>query len=424
MLLLSASCNPTASFLSHSFDSSAKAIESFTVSEYLEDYDQFWDELYSSFPFFGVLERQGIDYKTVQKETRASIESCKEISTFIADISIMIGDLDHFAHLSVFSNYNTYVQALHEYTEAAKSHLSNAGYQEWVTTLESPQSIRLYEYLRLNPIDQLSTDLKADNDIAPLKTLLFPEIKVGYIRIDSFVSAFIEKDHDSVDKFFRETSNYDHIIIDISRNGGGDTGYYHINLLSPLGGNFMSTSYAFLMDSPLTQRFWLDFFDGYAPRIYQPIEQWDQTVVFKNPVDLVNLSYYCNYITSTESYDSNTSKKIENTARRWLIVDKPVYSASDNFAAFCKASGWATVVGNRTGGDGLGRDPILVSLKNTGVIVRFSVIYGLNPDGTCNAEMGTAPDIQCAPGETPFETCLKQLEKLGIDISEIYKSMD
>lgn len=65
----------------------------------------------------------------------------------------------------------------------------------------------------------------------------------------------------------------------------------------------------------------------------------------------------------------------------WVLVDEGVYSASENFAAFCKNTGFATLVGEPTGGDGGIADPMLFALPESGLVVRFSVFYGLNADG-------------------------------------------
>lgn len=80
-------------------------------------------------------------------------------------------------------------------------------------------------------------------------------------------------------------------------------------------------------------------------------------------------------------------------AKRWVIIDGRVYSAADTFTAFCRETGWATVVGQTTHGDGQGVSPILFSLPNTGLLVRFSGIAVESPDGNLNAMTGTKPDI-------------------------------
>lgn len=93
------------------------------------------------------------------------------------------------------------------------------------------------------------------------------------------------------------------------------------------------------------------------------------------------------------NYDISPLNPVGFKGRIFLLVDDKVYSSAESFAAFAKAAKWATLVGTRTGGDGIGIDPALVSLPNSGLIVRFPLEMGLNPDGSANEEFATAPDI-------------------------------
>jgi hypothetical protein len=77
----------------------------------------------------------------------------------------------------------------------------------------------------------------------------------------------------------------------------------------------------------------------------------------------------------------------------FLLVDGFVFSSADSFTAFCKGSRWATIVGSYTGGDGIGYDPAIVALPNSGMVVRFSSGMGLNPDWSANEEFHTCPDV-------------------------------
>lgn len=93
------------------------------------------------------------------------------------------------------------------------------------------------------------------------------------------------------------------------------------------------------------------------------------------------------------SPDTVLKKELQN-ARRWVIIDEQVYSSADSFASFCKNTGWATLVGKRTKGDGKGVAPVLITLPETGLLVRFSGIAVESSDDGINAVTGTGPDIQ------------------------------
>lgn len=93
-------------------------------------------------------------------------------------------------------------------------------------------------------------------------------------------------------------------------------------------------------------------------------------------------------------------------------MDGAVFSASEGLAAFAKSTGFATVVGERTGGDGLGIEPILAVLPNSKVVFSFSLEMGLVADGSCNEEVKTVPDIEADPDTS--QSLLKQTAILKI----------
>lgn len=69
------------------------------------------------------------------------------------------------------------------------------------------------------------------------------------------------------------------------------------------------------------------------------------------------------------------------TGKFWLLVGPRVYSASEMFTVFAKYTGFATIVGERTGGDGISMQPLVRALPNTGICLKYTAMLGLNPDG-------------------------------------------
>ena len=92
-----------------------------------------------------------------------------------------------------------------------------------------------------------------------------------------------------------------------------------------------------------------------------------------------------------------------------MLIYSSNYSASDAFASFCKATGFARLVGETTGGNGRGGQPYTFALPNSGLLVYFDPYFSLNPDGSCNAIAGTRPDIETKAGMTALETCLEAI---------------
>ena len=97
--------------------------------------------------------------------------------------------------------------------------------------------------------------------------------------------------------------------------------------------------------------------------------------------------------------------------RIWVLVGPAVYSASESFAVFCQETGFATLVGQQTGGDGIGAlDPVFLQLPNSGILVQFTMMFGLNSGGSSSEEAGTTPDILSPAGEPALVTALRAME--------------
>ena len=92
----------------------------------------------------------------------------------------------------------------------------------------------------------------------------------------------------------------------------------------------------------------------------------------------------------------------------WVRQSTPPASP---FAVFCQETGFATLVGSPTGGDGIGAlDPVFLQLPNSGILVQFTMMFGLNGDGSSSEETGTTPDILSPAGEPALVTALRAME--------------
>jgi len=123
----------------------------------------------------------------------------------------------------------------------------------------------------------------------------------------------------------------------------------------------------------------------------------------------LNNNQYAFYSDNDSVFPSK--KGVAYKGNKYLLVDKLVYSSAESFAYFCKTSKFAQVVGETTGGDGIGTDPILLTLPNSGIVIRFTGEMALNADGSSNEEMKTEPDLK-----------LENLKELK-DIKEIFKEI-
>lgn len=371
-------------------------------SNYLEDFDYLWTSLEESYPYFGVLDRSFIDWEEIKKEYREMISS-----TYLNDIefSRLLDDmLDQFegnGHLNVLSR---------DFYHSARYIYSSVGMTEYMSILENPRSEIFYNY------DE--SHLNANNSFgnSDLESILIEEESIAYINIKSFKHVNTEIDQRFLFDVYEQIENYDDLIIDIRENGGGSTIYFAKNIVEPLINEplyfekymlysenkynkpFIETSIVMLTELNKSE---------FSQRNVE-ILTLDQLPEFEmiNKTDLLNLNSVIKI--STQFVPSN---EFNFEGRIWVLVGNRVYSASDAFAQMCEQTGFATLAGHRTGGDGVGLDPILISLPETGIVIRFSTHYGLNLNGQNNEEYGTSPDILLEYGESAYDKVLEMIRE-------------
>lgn len=229
--------------------------------------------------------------------------------------------------------------------------------------------------------------------------------KIGYVYLP-VMNSQNHLDAQKVREFFVSSSDLPAIILDIRSNGGGDDSYWRNNIIGLLGirprldtkigyverripSNGSSTS------GKLDKTWFADLIGLSASHV--PPEVW--TDEFGQPVTLPALS-------GTGLGDLG----INYRGSVFVLTSRTVYSSAETFAAVCKASGVATLVGTYTGGDGLNVTPGIIVLPNSGMVIRYSEAMGLNSDWTANEEFHTRPDVLI---EQTHEDLLRWLEVVG-----------
>ena|GEM_PF-1317003 len=371
----------------------------FTVEELLEDYDQLWADLDANFPFFPVLERRGFNLERFRQDNREILaQRITDLHGFVNLLNNMVRRLDYFAHLSIvdadeYSVYSSVYNDPQDLTEAP-----------WREILSGEQTRTTYEFLKTEAND--SSANFPDVDFRYIE-----EVKAVYFRFKSFHFSLIERDREVVANYLSQLMDtgcdVEHIIIDITDNHGGATTYWMDNIVLPFGGKYVSDTYVFLKNTPITERFFINI----LPDEFLPISELPNSYEMPSFVQELGLTHY--YILQTAfHFESSSSKAIESNATRWVLIDEGVYSAAESFAVFCKNSDWATLVGKTARGDG-NLQSLPIVLKNTGLLFRFSTATSANSDGSMNVEVGTAPNIVCRPSESPLDTCLRAIADLG-----------
>jgi hypothetical protein len=246
------------------------------------------------------------------------------------------------------------------------------------------KKLRTYKYY---PRHRRGAEGKEEGNI---KTEISYEDKTAYIKINSFASRHVENDSILLEEVFEKIRNFEKIIIDVRGNGGGNEEYYMKNILP------------YFIKERTSVDFYLLFRNGKYIKPFLRDRGFNH--LLKSGEVMLTEELPENLIIG-EEYRKNFGFFIKNTrtignpkytgyeGKIYILTDHHTYSAAETFTAFVKAAGMATIVGTTTGGDGVNIDPCVAALKNSGLVIRFNMTMGLNPDGSINEEVHTTPDI-------------------------------
>ena len=347
------------------------AVEEKETAPFMADYELLWETLETDYPYLDYLRDRGIPVDSIRESFGERVKSVKKPESFALIVSQMFEKLEFTAHLFMieqlfFSNlYATYV--------LDDEVCENPFFEPWRRTLKEAAATGRYTA----PTEaQGSTDAKVGN-YASVTVTYYEDCKTLCLKIPTFVFFVQERDHDVLQQALEQYPEAENIVFDITGNSGGADGYWRDNLVAPFG-----------EDQQCSLRM---FFKG-SPQNLQiiPPDEAKQTSELEDAPEWAlkyGLDRYACFDMPVEGREA-----VHSDAKRWVLVDHVVYSSSEMFVCFCKSTGWATVAGKQTGGDGIGFSPVLRLLPDSGVLYEFNCAAGENPDGTMSSE-GTTPDV-------------------------------
>jgi len=217
-------------------------------------------------------------------------------------------------------------------------------------------------------------------ELAEVATLIYPTMKVGYMQIGGMAynpAAYF----DLMMMFYDQISDYDHLIIDIRGNYGGNDYFWYENIVQPLLKEKMKSKLLFAFKKDAT----FSHFYRKAKKIYFKTLKsgfnYLPPEVLTNEYDLYKVRYV-----------HKPANTVDFSGKISVLIDKCVYSSAEAFAVFCKNTGFATLYGTNSGGDGIGGRVYWV-LPHSKLILSYSFALGLFESGYSNEEFHTAPDV-------------------------------
>lgn len=384
-------------------------VETISMNDALADYDYMWEVLEGNYPFLKMAERKyGLSMDTLKTTYRRKIETLgkKRVDFFVyyEIIQECIGKFQGLAHLMIYSPF-TYQDRVAQLESQKQTSTFSDLSQRLLQIYDDSIVKKRYQYL----IDKYDVKTKVLNH-AEKSNLEFRNINenVAYVKIRSFNTKYILDDRNTLLEWFAENSDKKYIIIDITGNGGGSDNYWMQSIVAPnIDKELEYTSY---------------YLTSYGKEAKEQfiLDNINDKDLNPNLEDLLKLPQINQEVFSGVDYYGTLSiavsplySKKTCEGRFFLLVDNGVYSSADAFAMFCKATGFAAIVGENTKGDGGGSEIFRMKLPRSGLIMQFSAMHGLNPDGSSNVEFGTSPDIVVDTKEVSIlASCLNYIKSL------------
>ncbi|WP_294796498.1 S41 family peptidase [uncultured Fenollaria sp.] len=355
--------------------------------DYIEDFNFAYNTLKEHYPFFEVNKKlYGVDWLANKEKYEAYIAESKNDADFFTRMTYVLGEI-HNRHTHLMPTelgidyYITY------------KYFPIVWWRHDIAKMYEKDNVRRRYNINNETVKRfVDANMKTDDEVNKTysNNIITENIikdKLAYIRIKSLIDyQFINQDRELVYNYLDKINGYPFLIIDIRGNGGGDSRYWTDFLLPKIiDKKYETKNYLFIKSGKLYEKiFRQEQFDN-------DVKTFLDNSSFSDDVKKI-LSNFDGYTTWNMSVEPS-EESIHFKGKIYLLVDNGVYSSAEMLASFCKETKLATLVGSRTGGDGIGFDPMQVDLPNTSFVLRFSNIMGVTESGSINELDQTVPDI-------------------------------
>ena len=363
-----------------------------TQSIYENDFDYVFDTLEK---YYGLFYRNGT-YNFL-KNREAYKKELKNIGTdreFFDRMNKILSDLED-GHTNLLDSAEAY--HIKETFSLANDNYSNS------------VNIDLINYLFETKISKMEIfDKIFGKSLANTQNLKIQDINkdIAYLKIRAMINpesdAFAD-DLDLLKSYLKKSKNKKALIIDLRGNGGGDASYIYDYLYPMIMGkkDFKDTHEYILFRNDQVFKFDPQY-QGLKDSI-KKIRKADFKYMEENIPFLKTDKEMMAEIRSNFAYiifnPANINRggfgdEYKFNGNLYLLVDRDVYSSAQIAAHVFRDNNFGTIIGEKTGGDGIGTTPAMVKLPNTKYILRFSHELGLRETETIDETTYTIPDIE------------------------------
>lgn len=340
----------------------------FTTREKLRDFKDICITLEAEYPYFNVNQRvHNIDWIGNKKKYKRIIKNTKNDAEFLVAMDNILKELN---------DSNTFILTRDMYNRYIKHY-----YPERSGVLINERSLARYSFDGNLELDPDNNFIFHNGPVLDTKILI--EDELAYMKVEAMSYYHIEEDYPKIKSFLKDVEDYDKLIIDIRGNNGGFDEYWENIVKLLINDTYSAEYYSFFKQNSKTST------DTFRVSNITTIRDLDSNVLEQFPEEIkTDFNFYkINSIQLSPEEDINFKGKI------YLLVDQEVKSSAEKFAAFSKDTGFAKLVGEKTGGGMTFEEIPMVYLPYGGYIITYSKELVLNSDGTINMETKTTPHI-------------------------------
>ncbi|MCL2854305.1 MAG: S41 family peptidase [Defluviitaleaceae bacterium] len=373
-----------------------------TREQFLEDFDFLITTLEENFPSFGVIyRRNGVDMLALAPELRERILD-ESIEWDYAPFFNMLRQ-DFFRH--AFPVGHLYLKS-HQYFPPGPMNQRNV-YAYFGGRLGNAMWHTDHHVLHISNMYKGFSE-------SQIVANIMQEGRVAYIRLPSSVMLDNAMPTPSnirrVDDFYSQLEGAEHLIIDMRGILGGWPTALTRLLIAPLIDYPLETTFhQFIMAGDRNTRFMISMPRAIGERV--PFYMDDLSYIFPHggltEAVAEDLRYMDYHIARTISVAPHPERRAPFNGKVWLLTDMNNFSAAQQVASFLHQTGFATLVGQTTGGaaaDAL-TSSFNFTLPNTGFMVRYDPLYIISADGR-PWEYGTVPHHFNRDGMNALQTVL------------------
>lgn len=361
-------------------------------SPFENDFDYAFDTLEK---YYALFYRNGTyDFLENREAYKKKIKNIKTDKEFFDRMNRILADLED-GHTNLLDSSEAY--HIKETFSLANDYYPNS------------VNVNLINYLFETKISKIKIfDELFDTSLANTQNLIVQDINndIAYLKIRAMIdpeSAAFADDLDLLKSYLKKSKNKKALIIDLRGNGGGNSDYTNAYLYPMLMGkkDFKETHEYILFRNEEVFKY-----DPQYPELKSSIKKikeadfkyMEENIPFlkkdKKMMDDIRKNYTHIIFNPGLENAGELGDEYKFDGNLYLLVDRDVYSSAQIAAHVFRDNDFGTIIGEKTGGDGIGSTPAMVKLPNTKYILRFSHQLGLRETETIEESTYTIPDIE------------------------------